>query len=302
MRHRLAFALLIAANVIWGSSYVVAKVALEELPSVLLAALRFTVATAILWPVLFWQARRNHANGKVGLEPVAPADRLTLFGFGWLAIAFGYNLAYWGVSLTTATDASLMIIAEVAFTSLLAAWWVKDPITRPKQIGIIVGGIGVTILVLGNATSAPAGTNGLSRAWGDILVLGALLCQAIYTVLGAKLAHKYQPTTILANVYLGSMVVWVPVLIWYSLNGLFPALSLAAMLGVGFLGLFAAVLSNVLWFRILPIIGPGRASISLFVQPFVGALMGLIVLGEPLTVSLMVGGVLIFSALYLTTL
>src|SRR5262245_33679848 len=116
----------------WGSSYAVVKVALEELPPPLLGALRITLATGLIWLVLLWQARRPARSqgrgedaetwGGKGLQRIPRRDALKMLGLGVLGLAIDYLLAYWGVSLSTATDASLMIIGEVIFTTLLGVW------------------------------------------------------------------------------------------------------------------------------------------------------------------------------------
>jgi drug/metabolite transporter (DMT)-like permease len=301
VNRKTAVALLVLANVLWGTSYVVAKVALEEVPPPLLGALRVILASAMLWPILIWRTWAERPSRRRLIEPIALGDALRLGGLGLLGIGASYLLDYWGISLSTATDASLMIIGEVIFTALLAALIAHERLGFRKRAGVLVGIAGVLLLVLGNAPVGQAGASSWARAAGDGLILACLLCESIYTVLGAGLARRYQPLTVLTLANTGSLLLWVPILLWYGLTGRFPALSLAAMAGVIYLAAVTSALCYLIWFSVLRVAGSSVGAISLFVQPLVGSLLGLALLGDPLTAALLGGAALIFVALYLMT-
>ncbi len=301
MNRKVAIALLVFANVLWGSSYVVAKVALKEVPPPLLGALRVILTSALLWPFLIWRERAGQSGARGWIEPMPLGDALRLAGLGLLGVGASYLLDYWGIRLSTATDASLMIVAEVIFTALLAALLAGERLGYRKRAGVLVGIAGVLILVLGNAPVGEADGAGWARAAGDGLILACLLCESIYTVLGASLARKYQPLTVLTLANTGSLLIWLPILVWYVVTGRFPALSLAAIAGIVYLAAFTSALCYLIWFSVLRVAGSSLGAVSLFVQPLVGSLLGLALLGEPWTAALLAGSALIFAALYLMT-
>lgn len=304
MDRRFALLALIFVNVLWGSAYAVTKVALLELPPTLLGAFRVTLSTLLLWLIQLWLVRQKRPTlRKAGFEAVPTVDKLRIASLGVLGVGLAYIIDYFGLNLTTATDASLMIIGEVTFTSLLAYWWANDPIGKWKMIGIALGAIGVTILVLGHVTEDQAAAHaGTLRIIGDLLILGALLCQAAYTVLGTNLARKYQPFTLLTYAYTGSLIVWLPIIGWHWAIGSMPvAISGAAWFGVFYLAAISSIFCYFIWFSVSSQIGAGASALSLFAQPVVGALVGLTWLHEPLTASLLISAALIFIALYLTT-
>ena len=287
-------ALLVFANAMWGCSYAISKVALQELPPPLLGTLRVVGATSLLWIVLLWQ----HYQFSVPIR-VPRYDALKLFAIGFCGISLDYLLGYWGVSLTTATDASLMIIGEVIFTMLLAVWLLGERLDRRKLAGIALGMAGVTTLVLGNLDGNGGG--GLARAIGDMLLLGGLLGAALYSVLGTGLARRYHPLTILTYANTGSLLLWVPLLVWYGATGALHAFSMATMFALLYLVLGASLVGPIIWFFVLSKTNASLGAVTLFVQPLVGSLVGLLVLGDAFTVALMIGGALIFVALYLMT-
>jgi drug/metabolite transporter (DMT)-like permease len=225
---------------------------------------------------------------------------LKLVGLGLLSVVAAYLLAYWGISLTTATDASLMIIGEVIFTALLALLLTGERLGRWRGLGIALGCVGVVVIVLNGAEASAAG-GGLGRVLGNVLLLIALFSQALYTVVGAGLARRYQPLTVITVIYCGSMLVWLPLLLWYGVNSQFPAASLAAWAGVVYLALFPTIIAMLIWLAVLRTVGANLGAISLFVQPLVGMFLGIVVLGDALTPGLALGAALIFAAIGLTT-
>jgi drug/metabolite transporter (DMT)-like permease len=290
-----ALLVLIAVNVVWGTTYSVAKLAMETFPPPLLAALRVTLAAVLLWMVVLATPRLRSQL------ILAPADLRRLVLIGLTGMALSYLLGYWGLSLTTATDSALLIVSEVIFTTLLAAWLACEGISRWKGLGIVIGAVGVVILVWNSATSDGGTVPGLLRTLGDLLVMAGLLGQALYSVLGAEVARRIDPLLLLAYVFASSLLVWLPILLWFFFNGRFPSVTWEAAAGVFYLALLPSVLCNLIWIAIIRHVGASLAAISLFVQPLVGALLGLFLLGEPVTPALLLGGALIFIALYLTT-
>jgi drug/metabolite transporter (DMT)-like permease len=293
---------LIAVNIIWGSTYVIAKVALEMVAPPLLAALRFTLATGLLWAILLLAARGEPTPRLSPLRAITGADRWRAIGFGLIGVGAGYLLAYWGVNLTTATDASLMIIGEIIFTSMLAAMVAGERLGRWRGLGLLVGASGVLILVLGNAADLAGDQRGTLRALGDLLVLSGIFCEAVYTVFGARLARRVEPLVLIAYAYAGSMVVWAPVIFWHLVAGYSLALNWSTGLAILYLAALPSVLCHLVWFSVIRQSGANLGAMSLFVQPVVGALLGILLLGEPVTVGLVAGAVLIFVALLLTSL
>jgi drug/metabolite transporter (DMT)-like permease len=281
--------LLLVANALWGSSYVVVKVALEEIPFPVLAAARYVVATLALWGL--------HLITRQGRTFPVRQDAIKLLALGIIGVAAHGLLGYWGVSLTTATDASLMIVGEVIFTTLLAVAIAGDYVGRPRVVGMAAGVVGVVVLVLGSAgqplESAP------NRPLGDILILTALAFEAVFTVLGTTLTRRYDPLVVLTLSLTGSCVVWLPLIGWYALQGRLVMPSPLALAGVLYLALVASVLCYLIWFAVLRIAGPTLGALSLLAQPLVGAVLGISLLADPVLPSTLIGGACVLLCLAL---
>jgi drug/metabolite transporter (DMT)-like permease len=284
-----ATALLVLANALWGASYVVAKVALEEIPAPLLAALRFTVAAVVLWLVTV--SRRSAMPSR--------RDAGKLLGLGVVGIAMNGLLGYWGISLTTATDAALLIVGEVLFTAALAVILAGEHLNTFRRVGLVTGLVGVVVLIAGGASDslplAPA------RPLGDVLILAGLGFEAAYTVLGTRLTHRYDALTVLTLSVSGSCVVWLPVIVWYAAQGTLRLPGPTALAGVLYLALVNSVACYLLWFSVLRRAGASLGALSLLAQPVVGALLGIFALGDPVLPSTLIGGACVLVCLLLAS-
>lgn len=282
--------MLVFANALWGSSYVVAKIALQEIPPPILAALRFGLATLVLWLIVL-------ARGSVRLPHWRDALRLAALG----AFGIGVNgiLGYTGVSLTTATDASLLIVGEVLFTTLLAVLLANEQLDAPRGVGLLVGLLGVLVLIAGGASASLAGAP--SRALGDVLILVGLAFEATHTVLGTQLSRRYAPLTVLTLTLTGSCLIWLPLLAWYAARGDLQMPSPQASAGVVYLAVVTGVACYLLWFSVLRLAGATVGAMSLMAQPVVGALLGIWLLGDSVTLSTLVGAACVVTCLCLAS-
>lgn len=301
MTQRRALGLLLIANVLWGTSYPVAKVALEEMPPPLVAAIRFTLAGSVLWLICLLPRWRPTAKSAAGSLLPSREDTRRLIVLGLFGVSINALLGLWGVSLTTATDASLMIVGEVIFTALVAAWLAGERIGRRKGIGIGIGIAGVVVLVTGSVRELGQAA-GLPRVLGDGLILTGLFFEALYTVRGAGLARRHPPLMVLTLSLTGSAIVWLPLLVWYGGTGGFARISPIGLGAALYLALINSVACYLIWFSVLRTAGAALGAVSLLAQPLVGALLGLAVLGDPFTAGLAAGGSLILACLILTAL
>jgi drug/metabolite transporter (DMT)-like permease len=292
MRRVLPLGLLLLANGIWGSSYVVVKMALEEIPPPLLAGLRYTLASLVLWAIVAARLR--------GTKLPTRHDSLRLLVLGAVGVAVHGWLVFWGISLTTATDASLMIVGEVLFTTLLAIAIAREALGLPRGLGMAIGLLGVVILIAG-ASGEPLAT-APARAVGDLLILAGLGFEACFTVLGTRLTQRYDPLVVLTLSLSGSCAVWVPVIAWFVAAGNLAPPSVAAIGGVVYLALLNSVVCYLIWFGVLKTAGATLGALSLLAQPVVGSLLGIFALGDPVLPSTLVGGACVLVCLVLAPL
>ena len=125
-------------------------------------------------------------------EDVAPRDLLMFFFAGMLAIVFNQCCFTIGLSLTSPVNASIVTTTLPIVTMILAALFLKEPVTNKKVLGIFCGAIGALLLILGNGHAAQKGNGNLT---GDLLCLTAQCSFAVYLTIFKKLIQKYTVVT-----------------------------------------------------------------------------------------------------------
>jgi len=284
----LAYIGLIVANICWGTGAAISKATLTTLPAPLLSALQICIASLVL---LIIQRRGNYPAILVG-------DRWPMVGLSVVMNVAGFLFGYVGIALSQASDISLLVIGEVIFTALLAHWMLREHINRLRWVSLIVGTLGAVVLIVGaighNSQSAP------NRILGDVLFLADMACCAYYTVRGGEFLQRNHTVSMMTFVNVASLVFWVPVLVWYVWSGQFPVLTSASIIGLLYMALGAGVACVFLSFYAVKIIGATATTVGLFIQPLVGAVVGVFVVGDTITASLVSGAIIVMIAISLS--
>jgi drug/metabolite transporter (DMT)-like permease len=280
-----AWAMLIVSNAIFAGSYAAGKIALRDLSPIMLNTLRFSLASLFLLPIVIAGRRRLHF-------PRSMLPRFALL----VLIGFVINkfFEYGGLNLTTASDTALLISTESIFTALLSWLILRERFRRATVVALVVGFFGVYLIIEHGIlphldTSSSAGF----RILGDLLVILSLGFEASYTVAGKALLDRYPPLLITAFSIIGSLIFWLPAGGEEIIRLGWPQLPLEGWLGVLYLALAVTVVGYFLWFQALTRVEASRAAPFLFIQPFLGALIAILLLGEQLTWATIAGGALI---------
>jgi drug/metabolite transporter (DMT)-like permease len=282
---------LVIANAIYSTSYVASRVVLEHVPPATLALIRLSGGALIL--VLACRGRlalRRH--------PVSPADRWRIAGMGIIGFAGASALSHWGIARSTATNAALLIIVEPVSVMLLAPPLLGERLTRREAAGAGLSILG-TLLVVVN------GVPGLSEqlvphARGDVLLVLAGVAYGLYSLLGRDVLLRHDPLRVTTQSILWGALAMLPVAALEQVARPPIAWSTGLTLGVSYLAVVITALGYLTWNWALARISAPRAAIFLSLQPVLGALLGIIFLGEPVTAFTALGGALIVIGLVVT--
>jgi drug/metabolite transporter (DMT)-like permease len=281
---------LLLANLVYATSYVVTRVALDHVPPALLALGRLAIAAAVLWPVVR------------ALEAPAPApsyrDAWRIVAMGAVGFAGAYACSHWGLARSTATNAALLIIVEPVSIMLLSPALLGERLRGREAAGAAVALVGVVLVVL---NGAPGVTHALAPQWrGDLLLVLAGVAYGAYTLIGRHVLARHSALVVTARSIAWGAVVMVPLAVAEWLGGAWPAPNVAAIAGLLYLAVVITALGYLVWNWALARVSAPRASVFLTVQPIGGAVLGVVLLGEPLTAFTVVGGVLIVLGLWVT--
>ncbi len=171
---------LVLVMTIWGSSFAITKTSLSTIPPVLLALLRFAVASVLLLPIA--QLR----GGTARLQRPIAWSTITLMGLTGVTLYYiGYNVSLYYIS---ASQAVLIQSAIPAVTAFLAFVFLRERLSAKRVAGIGISLIGVALVMI---AAAPAG--GASHTLlGNVLMAGTTILWAAYTILAKRLAASDQ--------------------------------------------------------------------------------------------------------------
>lgn len=278
------------ANVMWGLMSPVTKMVFAAGVVAPMIMVDFRVAGAAL---LFWITSLFLPQEHVPLK-----DIFRLFGAGMLGVLFNQGCFILGVSLTSPGEASLVTTTMPMWVMLLAWLILGEPITLKKAGGIVLGAAGAVILIAGNGAPAP----GSNPALGDVIVLCAQLCYALYLTLYRNFIRKYSLVTLMKWMFLSATVVALPGSIhWLA------ATDWQAVSGMEWSGIAYVVICGTFLAYICIMIGqkqlrPTLVGMYNYVQPIVATITGISLGLDRFTPIKGVAIVLIFSGVWLVTI
>ena len=276
---------MLVANVVYATSYVVARVTLESVPPATLAFSRLAVGSLAL--TLF--SRRRAA------DPLSSGDRRAIAWMGILGFAGAYVCSNWGIAHSTATNAALLITVEPVAMILLSPWYLGERLSGRGAVGGALTIVGAVVVVV---NGIPGVTEQLVPHWsGDLVLVLAGVAYATYSLLGRRVLERHAPLGVTTRSLVWGAAALLPVAGAEWASGARPVWTASAVAGTLYLAVVITALGYVAWNWALARVPAPRAAIFLNIQPIVGALLGAVLLGEPLTPFTILGGALVVTGL-----
>jgi drug/metabolite transporter (DMT)-like permease len=276
------------AVVFWGVSFVATKAVLSELSPIAIVCARSAIGAVLLAGIL-------RARGESMLPPRSSLGPLAVMGF--VGVAFHGLLQAHALALTTAVNTGWLIALIPVWSALLAAVLGRERFRGGKVGGIIVGFAG-TLLVVARGR-LDAGVVALPAARGDLLVLASTVNWAIYSLLGHATIRRLGPTRATAGAMTLGTLMLLPFFLAGGGPGAYARLSLAGIGAILFLGVACSGLGYLYWYRALERVEASRVAALLYLEPLVTLGAAVLLLGEPVGLMTVVGGVLVVGGVAL---
>lgn len=259
--------LCLAGSMALVGSYVgFSKVLVLIFPVLLLAWLRFAIAAVAM---AGWVKR---APGEAALSP---HDRRLLF----LESFFGNFLfsvcMLFGVALTSALAAGVIMAALPGMVALLSWLFLREHIAPRVLAGIGCAMAGIALVSVSKHEGAAP-----SSLWGNLLLLGAVTCEASYVVIGKKLTGQVSPKRISALINLWGLALVTPFGLWQALSFDFGAVAVSSWWLLLFYSIAASVVTVWLWMTGLKHVPAASAGVFTVLLPVSAAAVGVLFLGE----------------------
>ena len=253
---------------------------------VTLAALRFGSGFLLLLPIAFWRSSPWPRGG----------DWPGVIGLGVLFFGLCFGLFNWALSFTTASRGALAMSTLPLLTMIAGAVLGVERLTARKSAGVIIAVGGVALALLAGLASAPAG------AWrGDLIVVGAALCMALYSVWSRPFIRRSSALAfVTASMGAGSGCL----AIIAALHGGYAAVAsygAAQWLALLYLGAIASSLSFFLWVSALERTTPTRVAATLTLNPITASILAVFLLGEPIGANLVAGIAAVLAGIWIAS-
>ncbi len=265
--------LLLAAGMALVGTYVaLAKPLTAVFPVFLLAWLRFAIASVVMVP---W-ARRGSRDAAIDAPSRRALFLQSLFGNFLFSICM-----LTGVSLTSATASGVILSSLPAAVAALSWLFLRERVGLRVAAAVALAVAGLGILTLARAGTADAA----SSALGNLLVLGAVVCEAIYVILGKKLTATLSPKRISALINLIGLALMTPLGLWQAWGFDFTAVSAGIWALLVFYALSASMFSTWLWLSGLRHVPASHSGVFTIAMPIAASAVGVLFLGEQLGIA-----------------
>lgn len=274
--------LLVFLSVLWGATFFFIAIANPEVPPFTLVLARVGIAALALIPLVFVLGHRLPAGFAAWqlfivqaiINNVIP---FTLMVYGQYRIASGL--------------AAVLNATTPLFTLIVARLFAGDALTLSKVLGVLLGVVGVAVLMGVEALTANA-----SSLLGMLCILGGALSYGFSALWMRRIRHVPPLVSSAAQLTCSTMLL-LPLAVVFDRFWLLPAPSLPALGAVVGLALFSTALAYIVFFKISADAGPSNVMLVTLLIPVTATVLGVLVLGEMLSITQVAGALIIASGL-----
>jgi len=280
---------LLAANIIYGVNYSIAKSVMPDtIKPFALVSVRTVFAAMLFWTTSLFMPK----------ETVSRKELLYLFGCSFFGMVINQTLFLLGLNYTSPVNSSIIVSTNPIFAFIFAALILKENFTFLKGTGMAIGLAGVLLLILQNGTPDMSSTSFL----GDVFTLVNTMSWAFYTVIIKRMVEKYHPVTVMKWTFLFAMLTTVPLGYseWSTMD--WTAISLKGWLGIGFIVVFATYIGYLLISFGLRRLSPTIVSTYTYLNPVIAAYLASIMGQDRISFVMVISALLIFTGVFVVSL
>ncbi|WP_431688602.1 DMT family transporter [Hahella sp. NBU794] len=273
---------LLALAGLWGASFLFMRIAAPEFGPVAMVQLRITIAALCLTPIMLikyrHQVRWAHVPHYIFLGVSNSALPFVLLGFATLHVSAGFT--------------SILNAAVPLWSAIIAALWLGDWLNRWQTVGLLIGFLGVSILIV---------SKGEFSLSGPTLAIMAALTATLSYGFSANYTKRFmtgvQPMVLAAASQIAAALALAPFTWSYMPQG---DISMAAWTSVIVMGVFSTALAYIIFYGLLSRIGPTKTVTVTYLIPVFAMFWGYVILDEPVTIYMLSGCLVVFAGTALT--
>lgn len=285
----MAYILLSLTTLFWAGNFVVGRSMHLVISPIVMAELRWLLALLIIFPFLLPELKKN--------KTIILKNWPMLLLLSVLSVACFNTFIYIGLTVTTATNATILQSVIPIAILVLSAFWLKEAVSKQQWLGVFISLSGVLILITkGNLSSLLEFT--INQ--GDIYVLIAVILWAIYSIL-----LRFRPaelggfTFFGITVLIGSIALLPFAIIEYNYYSPVIVWQQSTFLSILYMAIFPSILAYVFWNKGVHELGAAKAGLFIHLMPCYGLVLSSFFLNEKIYPFHIGGVLLIFCGIYL---
>lgn len=279
------YVIIFIQTLVSSATHIVAKWVVKDVDTLTLTFVRSLISSTGMLLYVFWRSS--------GLR-VERADygRILL-----LAILATVNqlLYLYGMRFTTPANGALLYASTPVWILILSAFLLGERITPKKSAGILLAFLGVAVVILERGVSLSSEYN-----YGNFVILAAVTCWALFTILGKPMVIKYGATKPTALAMLLGALILFPFSIGPTTQFPFRTLTTLDWAAIFYLGIGTSILGYFLWYYALKRIEAGKLAVFSNGQPIMAAILSMLFLDYAITGNFVVGAAITICGVVLT--
>ncbi len=281
-----AYLFLILTTSIWGSLYVVTRIALETVPPITLLFFRYVIASCALYALVH--------KGEMRAQ-IKPEHRGTILFIGAVAYFLSVGAQILGTKYAGPSVAALINAMNPVFITLFAVFLLKEKLTFNKVFALLTTLAGAYIIL--------GGAKAVGTVIGGLFSIFSVLLWSLSAIFVRRVTQHYDAITVTAYAIFVATLCALPAagieLALVPHSGIF---SLTNILCCLYLGIICTGLASILWNKSLSLVEASTCSLFYPIQPLVSVLLGVAILGEQMSLRFILGALLIIGGILYATL
>ena len=285
------YIIILAAITIWSASFAGMKVAVEQAHPLIVLWMRLGISIPFLFAGSYMQKTFRFPSRQ---------ELLPLLLMSFQGIFLVLALQNFAMKTASASTANWIIICSPAFVALLGWLFLKEKISPMGFSGLVISAIGVMVVLrLGTATG-PKGSGSFGTV-GDLLILLSSLNWSIFLVFSKKVLKDdlHYSFVLFWEMFFSFLYATCALPLFGCDISVIGSFTRSTWTAVTFLGAGASAAAYFCWFHGLSVLPVSRIVAFQFLQPFAGAVIAFLLLGERFTIWLFAGGITIIYGVYL---
>jgi drug/metabolite transporter (DMT)-like permease len=285
----------LTAAAIWGGMYVVSDVVLPVIPPFTLLTIRLILGALVLGVVLWRQMRLSGATDKPGIRRPTRPEIVRLLAVGFLGFGISVGAQFVGTDKSNAVNGALVTSASPAFILIFAAVILREKLTITRILAVGLATIGVLVII--DLSKADFSSDTFV---GNVALALAALTWGLFSVLLKQVSRQLDALLVTFFGFLGGLILTIPAAALELPARPVGQITFGIVLGVLYLGVVSTAGAMWMWNRAFVLVDASVASLFFFAQPLVGAVLGVLLLGQQMTADLWIGGALIAAGVLLS--